>query len=60
LSLAGEVRPVAQAHLRAKEAVAMGFKKCILPAGNLPLVDRIDGIELVPVKTVAQLSDLIF
>jgi DNA repair protein RadA/Sms len=60
LSLAGEVRPVAQAHLRAKEAAAMGFKKCILPAGNLPLVDRVEGIELIPVKTVSHLSDLIF
>jgi DNA repair protein RadA/Sms len=60
LSLSGDVRPVSQAHLRVREAAAMGFRKCILPAGNLPLVDPIDGIELVPVKTVSQLSDLLF
>jgi DNA repair protein RadA/Sms len=60
LSLAGEVRPVAQANLRAREAATMGFKKCILPAGNMPLVDRVDGIEVIPVKTVTELSNLIF
>jgi hypothetical protein len=38
----------------------MGFAKCILPAGNLPLVDPVEGIELIPVTTVSQISDLIF
>ena len=60
LSLSGDVRPVSQAHLRAREAAAMGFRRCILPAGNLPLVDPVDGIELTAIRTVAQLSDLIF
>jgi len=60
LSLSGEVRPVSQAHLRVREAAAMGFLKCILPAGNLPLVDPVGGIETVPVKTVDQLSDILF
>jgi DNA repair protein RadA/Sms len=59
LSLAGEVRPVSQAHLRVREAAAMGFKKCFLPAGNLPLLDR-EAIEQVGVRTVSQLSDLLF
>ena len=60
LSLAGDVRPIAQAHLRLREAVSMGFRRCILPSGNLPLADPIDGIEPVPVNTVAELSDLLF
>lgn len=60
LSLSGEVRPVSQAHVRVREAAAMGFEKCILPAGNLPLVDAVPGIELMPVRTVAQLSELLF
>jgi DNA repair protein RadA/Sms len=54
------VRPVGQAQLRVREAAAMGFRRCILPAGNFPLVDPVDGIELIPVKTVSQLSDLLF
>jgi DNA repair protein RadA/Sms len=60
LSLSGDVRPVSQAHLRVREAAAMGFRKCILPAGNLPLIDPVGGIELVPIKTVEQISDLLF
>ncbi|MBP1625012.1 MAG: repair protein RadA [Acidobacteria bacterium] len=60
LSLSGDVRPVSQAHLRVREAAALGFHKCFLPSGNLPLVDPVAGIELVPVKTVSQLSDLLF
>lgn len=60
LSLSGDVRPVSQAHLRIREASAMGFRRCILPAGNLPLVDPVDGIELIPIKTVEQTSDLLF
>jgi DNA repair protein RadA/Sms len=60
LSLAGDVRPIGQVHLRVREAAAMGFRKCILPAGNLPLVDPVEGIELVPMSTVAEISDLLF
>jgi DNA repair protein RadA/Sms len=60
LSLSGDVRPVSQAHLRVREAAAMAFRKCILPAANLPLVDPVDGIELLPVKTVGEVSELLF
>jgi DNA repair protein RadA/Sms len=60
LSLSGDVRPISQAHLRVREAAAMGFRKCVLPALNLPLADAVAGIELAPVRTVAQMSDLLF
>jgi DNA repair protein RadA/Sms len=60
LSLSGDVRLVSQAHLRVREAAAMGFQRCILPAGNLPLVDPVEGIELIPIKTVGQISELLF
>ncbi len=60
LSLSGDIRPISQVHLRIREAALMAFQKCILPAGNLPLVDPIEGIELIPVRTVAQLSEILF
>jgi DNA repair protein RadA/Sms len=60
LGLSGEVRPVNQAHLRVREAAAMGFRRCILPAGNLPLHDSVEKIELTPLRTVLDLSDAIF
>jgi DNA repair protein RadA/Sms len=60
LSLSGDVRPISQANVRVKESAAMGFSRCILPAGNLPLIEPVEGIELIPIKTVAQVSDLLF
>ena len=60
LSLSGEVRPVSQAQLRVREAAAMGFARCILPAGNLPLAEPPGGIRLLPIRTVEGLSDLLF
>ena len=60
LGLSGEVRPVSQAHLRVREAAAMGFRRCILPAGNLPLHDSAGSIELMPLRSVLELSELIF
>jgi DNA repair protein RadA/Sms len=60
LGLSGEVRPVSQSHLRVREAAAMGFRRCILPAGNFPLHDPVGNIDLIPVRTVHDLSDAIF
>ncbi len=60
LGLSGEARPVSQVHLRLREAATMGFKRCVLPAGNLPLLEQVQGIELLPLRTVSDLSDLIF
>jgi DNA repair protein RadA/Sms len=60
LGLSGEVRPVSQAHLRVREAAAMGFRRCVLPAGNFPLHDPVENIELIPLRTVHDLSDAIF
>lgn len=60
LSLSGEVRAISQVHLRLREAAAMGFKRCLVPAGNLPLVDAVESLELLPIHTVSELSDLIF
>jgi len=59
LGLAGEVRPISQALLRIREAASMGFRRCVLPAGNLPLADDVSGTELVPLKTVDRLPDVV-
>jgi DNA repair protein RadA/Sms len=60
LSLSGEVRPINQVYPRVREAAAMGFRKCIVPQGNLPLINPVENIELIPIRAVSQLSDLIF
>ena len=60
LSLSGAVRPVTQAYPRVREAAAMGFRRCILPSGNLPLPDSVEGIEFIPVKNIGEASDILF
>jgi DNA repair protein RadA/Sms len=50
VGLGGEIRGVGQAGLRVREAAQMGFKRCVLPARNVP--SDVDGIELVGVETL--------
>ena len=57
VGLAGEVRGVAQAALRVREAAQMGFTRCVVPDGNCVQEDVPAGIELVPVRTVSEAID---
>ncbi|HSR54031.1 MAG TPA: DNA repair protein RadA [Acidobacteriota bacterium] len=52
LGLAGEVRAVSSAHVRVREAKAMGFSRVVLPASNLPLSEPVKGIGLQGVKSI--------
>jgi DNA repair protein RadA/Sms len=52
VGLAGEVRAIGQAALRAREAAQMGFRRCLLPARNLPF--ECEGIRLVGVQTLEE------
>ncbi len=56
VGLAGEVRGAGQAGLRIREAAHMGFKRCILPARNVP-TDADHGLRLVGVDTLGQALD---
>jgi DNA repair protein RadA/Sms len=59
VGLAGEVRGIAQAGLRIREAAQMGFKRCILPEANIDASDRSSSAdcELVGVRTLAEALD---
>ena len=60
VGLAGEIRGVTQAGLRVKEAVQMGFTRCVMPAGNrAPEVTAL-GCELRGVSTVAEALEGLF
>lgn len=50
LGLGGEVRSVTQIESRIKEASKLGFKKVVIPQSSLPLKEKINGIEIIPVK----------
>ena len=60
LGLAGEARPVSQAAVRVREAASMGFRRCVLPAGNLPVAGVPAGVEFVPLESVADLAAAVF
>jgi DNA repair protein RadA/Sms len=72
VGLAGEVRGISQADLRVREAVQMGFRRCVMPDANVhpanrqlaaapglhePNAPRIGDCELVGVRTVGEALD---
>jgi len=60
VGLAGEVRATSQASVRVREAYAMGFKRCVIPHGNLTGLDYDDGIEVIGVRNVGDALDALF
>ncbi|MCF6766951.1 DNA repair protein RadA [Thiotrichales bacterium 19S11-10] len=58
VGLSGEVRPVSHGQDRILEAKKHGFKTAVIPYGNKP-PKSIDDIEVIPIKHVRELNDLI-
>src|SRR5438132_2588947 len=56
IGLAGEVRAIAQAGLRVREAAQMGFRRCILPAANIDPSQHaaVGSCELIGVRDVGE------
>jgi DNA repair protein RadA/Sms len=57
VGLAGEVRTIAQAALRAREASQLGFRRCLMPDRSLAAADVPAGLEIVGVRTVGEALD---
>jgi DNA repair protein RadA/Sms len=60
VGLAGEVRATSQAAVRVREAYAMGFRRCLIPQGNLTGLEYDDGIEVIGVRDVGDALDALF
>ncbi len=58
VGLAGEIRPVPNGQERLREAAKHGFKRAIIPAANAPKSGRIDGMEVVPARRLADVMDV--
>lgn len=54
IGLSGEIRAVAQAELRLKEAAKIGFKTAVIPAGNAEKISSNEGLEIIGVKDIAE------
>ena len=58
IGLTGEVRPVVALGQRLKEAARLGFRRAIVPKGNLPLDIRIPDMEIVGVELLSEALNL--
>ena len=56
VGLAGEIRPVPNGTERIAEAAKHGFRRAIVPKGNMPKT-KLEGIEVVPVSQLSQALD---
>ncbi len=59
VGLGGEVRPVQHADLRIREAMKLGFTRCVVPAPNLEHWKPIDGIDVVGIREIGEIWDVV-
>lgn len=59
VGLSGEVRAVAQAESRLKEAQKIGFKKAVIPAGNADRIKNDQGLEIIGVKDIEKFLEVV-
>lgn len=57
VGLGGEIRPVTQIDLRTREAVKLGFKRCVLPHGNLAKWSGVPGLDIIGVGEIGDIFD---
>jgi len=60
VGLTGEIRAVAHAELRLREAARLGFRRCLLPVGSSKKLAPPKGLELVAVRTIDHLLEALF
>jgi DNA repair protein RadA/Sms len=58
VGLGGEIRPVAYGEERIREAAKLGFRRAVVPRGNLPR-RAVPGIEVVPAGRLAEALRLV-
>ena len=59
VGLGGEIRPVSQVDLRIREAMKLGFQRCVLPQGNITKQLSNPGIEIYGVQEVGEVFDYV-
>ncbi len=60
VGLAGEVRAVSQADMRVREAIKLGFSRCVLPDSSRRQLPVCAGVELHGVSSLGEAWDLLF
>ncbi len=60
IGLGGEIRAIAQAGVRLREASKMGFKRCLMPHRNLSKLTGKAGLEVIGVDHVRSAFEILF
>ncbi len=60
IGLTGEIRGISQVEPRVHEAQKMGFERCLLPLDNLKHHKKPASMDLVGIRTVTEMADLLF
>ncbi|MBW2487011.1 MAG: DNA repair protein RadA [Deltaproteobacteria bacterium] len=60
VGLTGEVRAIGQVDTRVAEVKKMGFKRCLVPDGNMKRIRHLDGIKVTGIKTVSEAVEMLF
>lgn len=60
VGLTGEVRSVANAEMRLREAMKIGFKRVIMSQGNVKNFDNTLGIEIIGVRDIHEATEAVF
>jgi DNA repair protein RadA/Sms len=60
IGLAGEVRAVSQVETRVREAIKLGFTRCLLPESSRRQLPALEGVELCGVSSLSQAWDILF
>lgn len=60
VGLSGEIRAVAQAEARMKEASKIGFRKAVMPVGNAEKLRNTEGLAVTGVRDVRECLEAIF
>ncbi|MCX7748948.1 MAG: DNA repair protein RadA [Clostridia bacterium] len=59
VGLTGEIRAVSQIDKRIMEAERIGFQECLIPKGNMKMVQQMKGLEGLKVKAVENVGDVL-
>ena len=59
VGLGGEVRPVQQAEIRIREAMKLGFTRCLIPESNVEQWKGMAGIEVVGIREIGDIWEAV-
>ena len=60
VGLTGEVRAVGRMDIRIKESSKLGFRRCVLPQGNIGRLSAFEDMKLIGVRSLQEVLPVLF